>query len=68
MLLAALDADEVLAAEKYGTLRYKLVNLLTWKGCSNSDADELADRVNREEERDLERLTALPPRSPKARR
>ncbi len=45
MLLAALDADEVLAAEKYGTLRYKLVNLLTWKGCSNSDADELADRT-----------------------
>lgn len=43
MLLAALDADEIRAAEKYETLRYKLVNLLTWKGCNNSDADDLAD-------------------------
>ena len=45
MLLSALDADEVRAAEKYETLRYKLVNLLTWRGCSNSDADELADHT-----------------------
>ena len=45
MLLAALDADEIRAAEKYETLRYKLVNLLTWRGCNNSDADELADRT-----------------------
>ena len=43
MLLAALDADEIRAAEKYETLRYKLVNLLTWKGCNNTDADDLAD-------------------------
>ena len=43
MLLAALDGDETRAAEKYETLRYKLANLLTWRGCSNSDADELAD-------------------------
>jgi hypothetical protein len=45
MLLAALDQDEMRAAEKYETLRYKLVNLLTWKGCTDSDADELADRT-----------------------
>jgi DNA-directed RNA polymerase specialized sigma24 family protein len=43
MLLAVLDADEVRAAEKYETLRYKLVNVLTWRGCNNSDADDLAD-------------------------
>jgi DNA-directed RNA polymerase specialized sigma24 family protein len=43
MLLAALDGDEARAAEKYETLRYKLVNLMTWKGCCNSDADDLAD-------------------------
>ena len=45
MLLAALDGDETRAAEKYETLRYKLVNLLTWRGCVESDADELADRT-----------------------
>ena len=45
MFLAALDADELRAAEKYETLRYKLVSLLTWKGCTDSDADELADRT-----------------------
>jgi hypothetical protein len=45
MLLAALDADETRAAEKYETLRYKLVNLLKWRGCTESDADELADRT-----------------------
>lgn len=45
MLLVALDKDEVRAAEKYETLRYKLVNLLTWKGCTNSDADDLADKT-----------------------
>jgi DNA-directed RNA polymerase specialized sigma24 family protein len=45
MLLAALDADENRAAEKYETLRYKLVNLLTWRGCTESDADELADKT-----------------------
>ena len=43
MLLSALDADEARAAEKYETLRFKLVNFLTWRGCSNSDADDLAD-------------------------
>lgn len=45
MFLAALDADETRAAEKYEALRYKLVSLLTWKGCTESDADELADRT-----------------------
>ena len=45
MLLAALDQDEGRAAEKYETLRYKLVNLLTWRGCLASDADELADHT-----------------------
>ena len=45
MLLATLDSDEMRAAEKYETLRYKLVNLLTWRGCSGSDADDLADRT-----------------------
>ena len=45
MFLAALDADEMRAAEKYETLRYKLTSLLTWKGCTDSDADELADRT-----------------------
>jgi DNA-directed RNA polymerase specialized sigma24 family protein len=43
LLLEALDGDETLAAEKYELLRYKLVNLLTWRGCSQSDADDLAD-------------------------
>lgn len=45
LFLAALDADEMHAAEKYATLRYKLVSILTWKGCTSSDADELADRT-----------------------
>lgn len=45
LLLAALHADEAAAAEKYEMLRYKLTNLLTWRGCSESDADELADRT-----------------------
>jgi DNA-directed RNA polymerase specialized sigma24 family protein len=33
------------AAEKYETLRFKLVNLLTWRGCVESDADDLADQT-----------------------
>jgi DNA-directed RNA polymerase specialized sigma24 family protein len=45
LLLAALDADELRAAEKYETLRYKLINLLTWRGCVESDADDLADQT-----------------------
>ncbi|MFL6467425.1 MAG: hypothetical protein ACJ72Z_05660 [Pyrinomonadaceae bacterium] len=45
MLLSALDADEIHAAEKYEMLRCKLVSLLTWRGCIESDADELADRT-----------------------
>lgn len=45
MFLAALDADELRAAEKYETLRQKLTSLLAWKGCNDSDADELADRT-----------------------
>jgi len=43
LLLAALDADQVQAAEKYETLRSKLTHILVWRGCSESDADELAD-------------------------
>jgi len=45
LLLATLHTDEAVAAEKYEMLRYKLTNLLTWRGCSESDADELADRT-----------------------
>jgi DNA-directed RNA polymerase specialized sigma24 family protein len=45
MLLSALDTDESRAAEKYEMLRHKLVSLLTWKGCTDSHADELADQT-----------------------
>ncbi len=43
LLLEALDTDQAKAAEKYETLRYKLRNLLQWRGCTDSDADDLAD-------------------------
>ncbi len=42
-LLIRLDADPNQAAEKYLLLQQKLVKCLTWKGCSETDADSLAD-------------------------
>ena len=44
-LLARLDPVQEKAAEKYEILRVKLVKALTWKGCPESRADELADIV-----------------------
>lgn len=49
LLLARFEGDEKLfpsaenAAEKYLLLQEKLVKCLTWKGCSETDADTLAD-------------------------
>jgi len=45
LLLAALDADEVKAADKYELLRSKIRSLLQWRGCIESDADDLADKT-----------------------
>ena len=45
MLLARLDADESTAAEKYEELRLKLVKFFVWRGCSEANADELADEA-----------------------
>ena len=45
LLLDRLDADPAIAAEKYETLRIKLVHLLQWRGCAESYADELADKT-----------------------
>ena len=45
VLLDRLDADPAVAAEKYETIRMKLVHLLQWRGCAESYADELADRT-----------------------
>jgi DNA-directed RNA polymerase specialized sigma24 family protein len=45
LLLTALDPDQMQAAVKYETLRSKLTHILMWRGCSESDADELADRT-----------------------
>ena len=41
--LNRLDGDAVRAAEKYETLRLKIVKTLTWKGCAEAQADALAD-------------------------
>lgn len=43
LLLKALDPDERSAAAKYELLRTKLTSLLIWRGCAESDADDLAD-------------------------
>lgn len=45
LLLAALDADELKAADKYELLRSKVRSLLQWRGCIDSDADDLADKT-----------------------
>jgi hypothetical protein len=45
MLLARLDPDPTAAADKYEVLRLKLVKCVAWKGCPDSRADALADRV-----------------------
>ena len=45
VLLERLDADRGAAAERYETIRIKLVHLLQWRGCAESHADELADRT-----------------------
>jgi DNA-directed RNA polymerase specialized sigma24 family protein len=45
MLLVALDTDEIIAADKYELLRTKIRNLLKWRGCIESDADDLADKT-----------------------
>ncbi len=42
-LMLRLDTDPNQAAEKYLLLQQKLVKCLTWKGCSETDADSLAD-------------------------
>lgn len=48
-LLAFLDADRDVAAEKYEDIRRRLVKLLQWRGCSSADeyADRAIDRVAR---------------------
>jgi DNA-directed RNA polymerase specialized sigma24 family protein len=43
ILLARLDENPDAAAEKYETLRIKLAQLLKWRGCLDSHADDLAD-------------------------
>lgn len=45
LLLRALDADDAAAAEKYQVMRMKLIHMLCWRGCAESDADDLADIV-----------------------
>jgi DNA-directed RNA polymerase specialized sigma24 family protein len=45
MLLVRLDADPEQAADKYEVLRLKLIRFVSWKGCPESMADALADRV-----------------------
>lgn len=45
MLLARLDADPLAAVEKYEVLRLKLIKCVAWKGCPESQADEIADTV-----------------------
>ncbi len=43
LLLDRLDADPSVAAEKYEILRIKIAHLHRWRGCAESQADELAD-------------------------
>lgn len=46
LLLNRLDSgDAFSAAEKYETLRQKIIKSLTWKGCPESLADALADET-----------------------
>ena len=48
-LLATLDPDRDRAAERYETIRGRLIQLFRWRGCPESDAlaDETIDRVSR---------------------
>ena len=48
-LLGTLDADRDRAAEKYETIRRRLVQVFQWRGCESSEdlADETFDRVSR---------------------
>lgn len=48
-LLASLDDDRNLAAEKYETIRHKLIRLFEWRGCDFPEdlADETINRVAR---------------------
>ncbi len=45
LLLNRLDGDALLAAEKYETLRRKIIKTFVWKGCPESQADALADET-----------------------
>ncbi len=44
-LLAFLDSDQTIAAEKYEELRSRIGQLLIWRGVESADADSLADIV-----------------------
>jgi DNA-directed RNA polymerase specialized sigma24 family protein len=45
LLLARLDTDQVQAADKYEELRLKLTKFFSWRGCAESNADNLADET-----------------------
>ncbi len=45
ILLKYLDSDEIIASDKYLTLRLKLTKTLIWKGCPEVEADTLADEI-----------------------
>lgn len=61
-LLVTLDPDRDLAAEKYESIRRRLVQVFRWRGCSESEAlaDETIDRVSRKLEQGEEILAADP--------
>ena len=44
-LLERLDNDREIAAEKYEDLRVRIAQLLKWRGCMESHADDLADQT-----------------------
>lgn len=44
-LLERLDTEPARAAEKYELFRLKLVSILRWRGCPESQADALADET-----------------------
>jgi DNA-directed RNA polymerase specialized sigma subunit, sigma24 homolog len=44
-LLGKLSSDRDLAAEKYEELRFRITQILIWKGCLEGDADALTDAV-----------------------
>jgi DNA-directed RNA polymerase specialized sigma24 family protein len=48
-LLKTLDSDRDRAAEKYESIRRRLIQVFQWRGCSESEAlaDEAIDRVSR---------------------